>query len=56
MLDERVLLLDALLIRLEEIEGALVVLRQSVLHAENKGALAGDFDGADFLSTFPALV
>ena len=56
MLDERVLLLDALLVRLEEVEGALVVLGQPVLHAENKGALAGDFDGADLLSTFPALV
>lgn len=56
MLDERVLLLDTLLISLEEVEGALVVLGQPVLHAENKGALAGYFDGADLLSTFPALV
>ena len=56
MLDERVLLLDTLLISLEEVEGALVVLGQPVLHAEDKGALARYFDGADLLSTFPALV
>ena len=56
VLDERVLLLDTLLISLEEVEGALVVLGQPVLHAEDKGALAGYFDGADLLSTFPALV
>ena len=56
VLDERVLLLDALLVRLEEVEAALVVLGQPVLHAENEGALAGNFDGADLLSTLPALV
>lgn len=56
VLDERVLLLDTLLISLEEVEGALVVLGQPVLHAEDKGALARYFDGADLLSTFPALV
>jgi len=51
-----VILGDALLIRAEVVEGAVVGLGVAALGAEDVAALAGDLDEADFLTALPTLV
>ena len=56
VLDGRVLGKQLGLLLLEVVEGAIVVLSQTVLGAEDVGALAGYLDEADFLAARPALI